>query len=126
MGLRPPTPRRWCNASWSSCRPGAARPLASFEGRSSLEGWLFALTLREENGQAVLTIVDDGPGIPAEHARTIFERFSRLDSARSAQTGGVGLGLPITRDIVNRHHGTVLLRQCDGPGATFEVRLPLA
>ena len=85
-----------------------------------------ALTLREDNGQAVLTIVDDGPGIPAEHATTVFERFSRLDSARSAQTGGVGLGLPITRDIVDRHHGTVLLRQCDGPGATFEVRLPLA
>ncbi len=84
------------------------------------------LSLGEVNGQAVLTITDDGPGISAENAERVFERFGRLDEARSSETGGTGLGLAIARDIVERHDGSIQLTRIDGPGASFEVRLPLA
>ena len=84
------------------------------------------LSLGEVDGQAALTITDDGPGISAEDAKRVFERFGRLDEARSSETGGTGLGLAIVRDIVERHGGSIQLTRLDGPGATFEVRVPLA
>ena len=84
------------------------------------------LSLGEHNGHAVLTITDDGPGISAENADRVFERFGRLDEARSSGIGGTGLGLAIARDIVERHRGSILLARMNEPGATFEVRLPLA
>jgi signal transduction histidine kinase len=77
-----------------------------------------------DDALAVLTITDDGPGIPPEHATAVFERFTRLDNARTRQTGGTGLGLAIARDIVERHGGTLRLDTAHRPGARFEVRLP--
>jgi len=85
-----------------------------------------SLSLEELDGQAVLTITDDGSGISAQDADRVFERFGRLDEARSSSTGGTGLGLAIAREIVERHRGSILLARIDEPGATFEVRLPLA
>jgi signal transduction histidine kinase len=82
-------------------------------------------TLMEEDGRAVLTIGDDGPGIPEEHADRIFERFVRVDAARSQATGGSGLGLAITREIIERHGGTVELDTAHTYGARFVVTLPL-
>jgi signal transduction histidine kinase len=73
---------------------------------------------------ARLMITDDGPGIPAEQAAVVFERFARLDDARTRQAGGTGLGLAIARDIVERHGGSLRLDATHGPGARFEVRLP--
>jgi signal transduction histidine kinase len=84
------------------------------------------VTLREEpGGWAEFAVVDDGPGVPpAEHDR-VFERFTRLDEARSARDGGAGLGLAIARDIAERHGGTLTLDEDASPGARFVLRLPV-
>lgn len=76
---------------------------------------------------AVIEVEDDGPGIPAEERERIFERFTRLDDARSRETGGFGLGLAIVRDIVERHHGTIEVTDATarpGAGARFTIRIP--
>jgi len=81
------------------------------------------VTLDERpDGGVELTVADDGPGVPPADRDRIFERFTRLDDARSAQDGGAGLGLAIARDIAVRHGGTVSV---DGPpGARFVLLLP--
>jgi signal transduction histidine kinase len=81
------------------------------------------LALAELNGAARLTITDDGPGIPVEQREQVFERFARLDDARTAGVG-VGLGLAITRDIVERHHGTVVIDPDHAAGTRVVVTLP--
>lgn len=85
-----------------------------------------SLRLVESGSVAVLTVTDDGPGIAPGDAERIFERFSSLDEARAADTGGAGLGLAIARDIAERHNGSLILTQSDGSGATFELTLPTA
>jgi signal transduction histidine kinase len=85
-----------------------------------------AVTLCETNGDAVLTVADDGPGIPVEGAGRIFDRFARLDEARSAGSGGTGLGLAIASEIAMRHRGSLSLTNPGEPGASFELRLPVA
>jgi len=84
------------------------------------------LTLVEWDGAAVLTVADDGPGIPADQHDRIFERFTRLDDARTAGDGGTGLGLAIAKAIIERHGGTIEVDPTYSPGARFVVRLPLA
>lgn len=79
-----------------------------------------------EGDQVVLTVADDGSGLPAEVATRAFERFYRGDPARSRGTGGAGLGLSIVSAIVEAHGGTVTASSAEGSGATFEVRLPAA
>lgn len=81
-------------------------------------------TIYNAGAVAVLAVTDDGPGIPPEQTVAIFERFTRLDDARTRGTGGTGLGLAIARDIVERHGGTLRLDTTHRPGARFEVRLP--
>ncbi|MGK5552348.1 sensor histidine kinase [Actinomadura kijaniata] len=76
-------------------------------------------------GEAVLEVRDDGPGIPDGDRERIFERFTRLDAARSRDAGGSGLGLPIAREIVARHGGLLYVAAGDQPGARFVLRLPL-
>jgi signal transduction histidine kinase len=83
-----------------------------------------AVHLRAHDGQAELTVSDDGPGIPAADRERVFERFVRLEEDRSRRTGGFGLGLSIAREIARAHGGTVEVAD-DGPGATLVVRLPL-
>lgn len=83
------------------------------------------LALAEHDHTAVLTVADDGPGIPPEQHERAFERFTRLDDARSASTGGTGLGLAITRDIVERHGGTIRIDAGHRPGTRFTVILPI-
>jgi two-component system, OmpR family, sensor kinase len=75
---------------------------------------------------AVVAVEDDGPGISAEAADHVFERFYRSDPGRSRDTPGTGLGLAIVRSMVEAHGGRVSLRTRHGEGARFEVRLPLA
>lgn len=75
--------------------------------------------------QAVFAVTDDGPGIPAEDQPHIFDRFYRVDKARSRETGGTGLGLSIVKQIVALHHGTVTVESQEGTGSTFRVELPM-
>ena len=83
------------------------------------------VTLTPCADDAVLTVSDDGPGVAAEHAERVFERFTRLDDARVAAEGGVGLGLAIARDIAERHGGTLVVSADGPPGARFVLRMPL-
>jgi two-component system OmpR family sensor kinase len=78
-----------------------------------------------EHGRAVITVADDGPGIPAELQSTLFERFARGDSSRNRATGSTGLGLAIVQAVVQAHGGEVTV--ASEPGRTvFTVTLPLA
>jgi signal transduction histidine kinase len=74
------------------------------------------LTAGAEAGHAVLTVVDDGPGIPAGERERMFERFARLDEARDRDAGGTGLGLAIVRELLTRSEGSISLK--DNPSGT--------
>ena len=77
-----------------------------------------------DGGMAALTVTDDGPGIPAADTERVFDRFTRLDEARSRDAGGTGLGLPIVRELVRIHGGTVGLEN-NQPGLRAVVHLPI-
>ena len=82
------------------------------------------LDLGESNGVVRLAVTDDGPGIPPGERERVFERFTRIDEARSRDAGGSGLGLAIVRDVAERHGGTVTIDETYSAGARFVVRLP--
>ena len=80
-----------------------------------------------ERGESVEFYVRDfGPGIPSEHLGRLFERFYRVDKARSAEGGGTGLGLSIVKHIVLNHHGEVRVESELHAGSTFYFSLPMA
>jgi two-component system sensor histidine kinase SenX3 len=72
-----------------------------------------------------ISVADQGIGIPARDLERIFERFYRVDPARSRATGGTGLGLAIVKHVTAAHGGTVLVWSKEGAGSTFTLRLPL-
>ena len=78
------------------------------------------------DGEVEFTVQDFGPGIASEHLNRIFERFYRVDKARSRESGGTGLGLAIVKHIVNAHGGRVWAQSELGAGAEFHFTLPLA
>ncbi|MEU1848509.1 HAMP domain-containing sensor histidine kinase [Streptomyces sp. NPDC019990] len=82
--------------------------------------------VRREGDLAVVGVADDGDGVPEADRERIFERFVRLDAARSRDDGGAGLGLAIARDVAVRHGGTLTAGRGPAGGALFELRLPLA
>jgi len=83
------------------------------------------LDVRVEGGLAVLTVMDDGPGIPAGERERVFERFARLDDARDRDAGGTGLGLAIVRELLRRSDGSISLQDNPrGPGLAAVVHLP--
>ncbi len=82
------------------------------------------VSLEQRAGEIVLRVSDSGPGIPPENQQRIFDRFTRLDSARSRQQGGTGLGLAIAQTIARRHGGLITVQSILGQGATFSFRLP--
>ncbi|GGW87765.1 two-component sensor histidine kinase [Streptomyces malachitofuscus] len=84
------------------------------------------VTVRREGAWAVLGVADDGEGVAEADRERIFERFVRLDAARSRDDGGAGLGLAIARDVAVRHGGTLTAGAAPAGGALFELRLPLA
>ncbi|MCF2663877.1 HAMP domain-containing histidine kinase [Oscillibacter valericigenes] len=84
------------------------------------------VSLRKVHGQVVLSVADRGPGIPEADLPRIFERFYRVDKARSRAAGGTGLGLSIVSDTVKRRGGTVEAANRPGGGSVFTVRWPAA
>ena len=81
------------------------------------------LDVSEHDGAALLTVSDDGPGIPADQRSRVFERFARLDASRSQESGGSGLGLAIVDQLVQSLGGTVRLEDAE-PGLRAVVTLP--
>jgi len=86
-------------------------------------GWIH-LTLQLKSESAVIIVQDSGVGISAEEHSKIFERFYRVDKARSRAQGGVGLGLAIAKWIVTRHRGSITVESQSEKGTTFRVELP--
>ncbi len=83
------------------------------------------VTIAPEDGMQRVRVTDTGIGIPQQDLGRIFERFYRVDTARSRATGGTGLGLSIVRHAVERHGGTIHVESLLGEGTTFTVRLPI-
>jgi two-component system OmpR family sensor kinase len=83
-------------------------------------------TLKSGDPAVVLDVIDDGPGMTAEQAQRVFERFYRADAARNRASGGTGLGLAIVAGLVAAHGGQVSVKTAPGEGADFRVRLPLS
>ena len=82
------------------------------------------VTLTQQDGNFRISVTDHGPGVPTEFRDKIFGRFSQADSSDSRQKGGTGLGLNITKSIVEHHGGSVSFKTKAGDGATFYVDLP--
>jgi signal transduction histidine kinase len=82
--------------------------------------------VRRDGGIAELVVTDDGAGIPDADKERIFQRFGRLDAARSRDRGGAGLSLAIAREIVHSHEGTLTVRDSPSGGSSFLLRLGLA
>ena len=89
------------------------------------EGGSIRVRLIRSGRDAILSITDNGPGIPKEDQAHIFDRFYRVDKARSRETGGTGLGLSIVHQMVIMHGGTVSVESEEGNGCTFTVELPI-
>ena len=89
------------------------------------EGTITVRTRREDQ-QAVIEVCDTGIGIPSEEFAQIFQRLYRVDKARSAETGGAGLGLSIARRIIELHAGEIRVESVVGQGSTFRVCLPIS
>ncbi|MFD5649605.1 sensor histidine kinase [Streptomyces sp. NPDC127039] len=92
---------------------------AERHARSAVE-----VSVRWDGDSAVVAVADDAEGVPAADRERIFERFVRLDDARSRDDGGAGLGLAIARDVALRHGGTLTVHDAPAGGALFELRLP--
>lgn len=84
-----------------------------------------AVSLTAEDGHWQLIVDDDGPGIPPEDREAVFQRFTRLDTSRSRDTGGAGLGLAIVAGTVAEHAGAIAIGQAPLGGASFHVRVPI-
>ena len=89
-------------------------------------GGAVQIALKREGTEAVLTVADNGIGIPEEDREHVFERFYRVDKARSRSAGGTGLGLAIVSDLTAKRGGSVAVAAREGGGSVFTVRLPLA
>lgn len=85
------------------------------------------LDVTDDGRTCTVTVHNDGTALTADECEWVFERFTRLDEARTRDTGGSGLGLAIARDIAHRRRGTLTARPSHpGPGSTFTLRIPAA
>ena len=87
-------------------------------------GGTVQVSLLRQGPRALLRVEDNGPGIPEEDLPRVFQRFYRVDKARSRAAGGTGLGLSIVRDTVRRHGGWVTVRARQPEGSVFTVGFP--
>ena len=102
----------------------ALRNLVENAIRYSPEKTKVGIGVIEKNGQIKISVKDQGPGIPEDEQDRIFERFYRVDPARSRQTGGTGLGLSIVKHVMGQHGGEITLWSIPGEGSTFTMTLP--
>jgi signal transduction histidine kinase len=105
----------------------ALRNLLGNASNYSPEGSTITLGARRKGDRMVITVSDEGPGIPEEDLTRVFERFYRVDKARSRgpnDRGGTGLGLAIAKHLVELHGGTVSAANRPGGGAVLAVELP--
>ncbi|MFD2452234.1 ATP-binding protein [Ideonella paludis] len=87
-------------------------------------GQVSVSTQQREDGGLEIAVVDTGPGIAAEHVPRLTERFYRVDSSRSRDTGGTGLGLSIVKHVAQRHGGELRIHSVVGQGSQFIISLP--
>lgn len=85
-----------------------------------------AIDVRIEDGRAIVTVDDDGPGIPVEYRESVFERFTRLQPSRDRDVGGSGLGLAIAQTLVRGHGGTLIATESPAGGGRFVISLSIA
>jgi two-component system sensor histidine kinase SenX3 len=83
------------------------------------------LSVEEREDSVALLVKDEGVGIPRAELERVFERFYRVDRARSRETGGTGLGLAIVRHVAQNHGGRVMVESKPGEGSIFTLQLPL-
>jgi len=94
--------------------------------RYAPEGGHITVRARSEGGEVIVSVADDGPGIPPQELPHLFERFWRGDRARRQATGGSGLGLTIARSLVEAHGGRIWAESVEGQGSTFAFALPVS
>ena len=82
------------------------------------------IAVRAEGGQAVVTVADTGIGVPEQEMPRLFERFHRIENARSRSNEGSGIGLALVQELVQLHGGTITASSTEGEGTTFTIRLP--
>ncbi len=116
----------WDGPVEMSVRPHALkRCFTNLVDNALRHGDHLAVTLSRDGDTVEITIDDDGPGIPEEEREEVFKAFYRLDASRNLETGGVGLGLTIARDVVRSHGGDIVLEDAPMGGLRALVRLPV-
>ena len=100
--------------------------LADNAFKYGLPGGTVTVEVRAEGGEALLTVADEGPGIPAAQQEKIWQRFYQVDAARSDEQEGVGLGLSLVQRIAQLHGGRMTLESAEGAPSAFTLHLPLA
>ncbi|MDO9534363.1 MAG: ATP-binding protein, partial [Bacillota bacterium] len=89
------------------------------------QGGSIDIKIQQSSREVMVSIKDTGIGIPAKNIPYIFERFYRVDKARSRRLGGTGLGLAIVKHVVDAHNGRVKVKSTVGVGTTFSIYLPI-
>jgi signal transduction histidine kinase len=126
------TPRRWALAAVTDGRVRADRDRLTVALDALIENAVdhtdpdgrIELSARQLGEEIVLCVEDSGSGIPAAEIGQIFDRFTRVGTGRSRQTGGFGLGLAVVKAIAEAHHGSVQVRSTVGQGSVFELFIP--
>src|SRR5580692_2393623 len=126
------TPRRWSLNIWADAHVQADRDRLTLALDALIENAVdhtepadqIELSVRHEGQEIVLAVKDSGAGIPAAEIPQIFERFTRVGSGRSRETGGFGLGLAVVKAIAGAHQGRVQVFSTEGQGSEFELFLP--
>ncbi|WP_025022153.1 cell wall metabolism sensor histidine kinase WalK [Ligilactobacillus hayakitensis] len=90
----------------------------------SPDGGVITCRLFETHNHVILSITDQGLGIPKKDLKHVFDRFFRVDKARSRAQGGTGLGLAISKEVIEMHHGRIWVDSVEGKGSTFYISLP--
>ncbi len=102
----------------------ALRNLIDNAIRHSSKGGTVTVRVTTDGTTISLSVLDEGPGIPADHLPHVFDRFYRGDKSRTGRSANTGLGLPITKQIAEMHHGSIEVSSVPGTGTSFTLRVP--